>query len=156
LRHDVEVERAGVLVVSRDRLALIERARDDSQYWVIPGGGIETGETPPQAARREAEEELGVGVELGQLRVRIDYRELDGSFQRQWYFDASLSSEEIRVVGPELADSHVGSYTAVWLHLDEIAIERVVPSAVAALVAGNRGTWTNEVVEIDETQTSRH
>ncbi|MEW2490485.1 NUDIX domain-containing protein [Streptomyces sp. NPDC048411] len=32
--------------------------RDDT--WEIPGGGLGAGEDPPQAARREVREELGI------------------------------------------------------------------------------------------------
>ena len=38
------VERAGVLIVRDDRLALIERYRDGRHFWAIPGGGVKPGE----------------------------------------------------------------------------------------------------------------
>ena len=96
----LEGERAGVLVVRDGRLAVVEHVSQRRRYWVIPGGGIEGGETIPDAAQREAEEELGVAVRLG-CRVRIDHREDDGSLQRQWYFDATVDTDDIEVVGPE-------------------------------------------------------
>jgi 8-oxo-dGTP pyrophosphatase MutT (NUDIX family) len=37
--------------------------RQDDQLWAMPGGGFEVGETPAEAACREAWEETGVGVE---------------------------------------------------------------------------------------------
>ena len=45
-------------------IALIERVRDGTTYYVFPGGIVEEGETAPAAAMREAFEELGVYVEL--------------------------------------------------------------------------------------------
>ena len=59
--------RARVVIVEHDRVALIRRVRDGHTYYLFPGGGVEPGETPLEAARREAYEELGVNVELGPL-----------------------------------------------------------------------------------------
>ena len=42
-------------------LLVLERER-----WAYPGGRLEPGETPEQAAVREAREEMGVEVELGE------------------------------------------------------------------------------------------
>jgi 8-oxo-dGTP diphosphatase len=146
-------DRAGVVVVRHGRIALIERHRAGQHYFVIPGGGVERGETLAEAAQREAEEELGVGVLLGELRVAINHREEDGSFQQQWYFDATLDSDVIKLTGPELHNhTSRGTYEAVWLRLDELAGVRVLPQAVADLVAANRGGWPDEVIEIDESQ----
>jgi 8-oxo-dGTP diphosphatase len=144
-------ERAGVLVVRDGRLALIERHLGPIQYWVIPGGGIERGETIRQAAQREAEEELGTAVTLGQPRVLIDYREHDGSYQRQWYFDATVATDDITIIGPETRlEPDRGTFKAVWVDLDHLDTEAVLPSAVAAVVVRNRGEWSDGLVHIDE------
>lgn len=52
---------AGILFVTPDeRVLLLRRAGDDHKgEWAFPGGGIEEGETPEQAARREVQEETG-------------------------------------------------------------------------------------------------
>lgn len=133
------------------RVALIKRVRNGVLYYVIPGGGVEDGESIAEAAHREAEEELGVGVVLGALRVAINHREEDGTFQQQWYFDAIVDSDDIKIVGPEL-NSHPkkGTYEAVWVPLDELADLYVLPRAVADVVAGNGGVWPEDVIEIDE------
>jgi 8-oxo-dGTP pyrophosphatase MutT (NUDIX family) len=57
---------AFVRVVLSDRygrLLLLQRAAGDRRYpglWEFPGGGIDPGETPPQAAARELREEVGL------------------------------------------------------------------------------------------------
>jgi len=57
-----------VVIVQAGRVALIKRVRAGRTYYLFPGGGVEEGETPEQAAIREAHEELGVEVELGEPR----------------------------------------------------------------------------------------
>lgn len=39
------------------------------EYWEIPGGMIEAGETPSEACVREISEELGLAMRLGRLLV---------------------------------------------------------------------------------------
>ena len=39
--------------------------RRDFRIWALPGGGLETGETPEDAAIREAYEESGYEVKIG-------------------------------------------------------------------------------------------
>jgi acetyl-CoA carboxylase carboxyl transferase subunit beta len=48
------------------RLLLIRRGTEPSKgRWSLPGGRLEPGETPPQAAEREVLEETGVVVSVG-------------------------------------------------------------------------------------------
>ena len=147
----VTIERAGVIIIRGSRLALIERLWQGRRYWVIPGGGVEPGETVADAALREAEEELGISVELGTLRVCIDHRDENGAIQRQWYFDATVSADDIRLVGPETKGAKRGTYSAVWIRLDELKVGAIHPSAVAQLVAKYHGVWPDAIIDIDET-----
>ncbi|MBZ0118729.1 MAG: NUDIX domain-containing protein, partial [Sandaracinaceae bacterium] len=47
-------------------IVLIER-RNDPEGWALPGGFIDYGESPEDAARREVHEETGLEVELTEL-----------------------------------------------------------------------------------------
>lgn len=46
--------RGSVVIAENGKVILIKRVRNESVYYVFPGGGIEEGETPEQAAKREA------------------------------------------------------------------------------------------------------
>jgi len=59
--------RAQCLVVRDGMILCVKHRRDEDEYFVLPGGGIEDGETPIDAAARELFEEccvVGTGLKL--------------------------------------------------------------------------------------------
>ncbi len=53
--------RVSALVRREGRILLCRHEKPDrGEYWLLPGGGVETGETLVQALHRELREELGI------------------------------------------------------------------------------------------------
>lgn len=80
----VIVKAAGVVIINeRRQILLIQRGHEPQRgRWTVPGGRTEPGESPAQAAVREAFEETGLHVRIERevLNVRLptaDGREFD-------------------------------------------------------------------------------
>ncbi len=89
-------------VVRRGERILISRRRDDAErggLWEFPGGKVEAGEAEPEALRREVREELGCGVEVGQLVLRHRHRYPDLEVELAFYACALPAGEEPRPLG---------------------------------------------------------
>jgi ADP-ribose pyrophosphatase YjhB (NUDIX family) len=65
---------AGVVVEHEGGIVLLKREVDPrAGYWVHPGGFVDRGETLEAAAKREAFEEVGLEVEIGDLLGAFSY-----------------------------------------------------------------------------------
>jgi ADP-ribose pyrophosphatase YjhB (NUDIX family) len=56
--------RVAVLLRWQDRVLLCRQEKDGHGYWLLPGGGVDGGETLTDALRRELREELGLADEF--------------------------------------------------------------------------------------------
>jgi 8-oxo-dGTP diphosphatase len=132
--------RAGIVLIDGDKVALIERHRGGLDYFVFPGGGVDDGETPEQAAVREAREELGIEVAIRQKVLEVDL----GQKSRQVYFlvdhvageFGTGTGEEYTDADPDNPDE--GIYIPIWMPIHELhRHENIYPAELAKRVASS-------------------
>ncbi len=54
---------AGILIED-DRILLIEHTKNNRKYWLVPGGGVDWGESAAEALIREFNEETSLDIEV--------------------------------------------------------------------------------------------
>jgi 8-oxo-dGTP diphosphatase len=141
--------RAAVLLLQDDKIALIERHRQGFHYFTFPGGHVEEGETPEQAAVRETLDELGLEVVIKKLVARMGWQ---GKWQ--YYYLAEVTGgvfgsgrgEEILNTLPGR-----GTYRPMWMPLTELLDQPVKPRQMAEMVIRfSTEGWPEEPVIIPE------
>ena len=141
--------RAGIILIEEDKLALIERHRTGRHYFAFPGGGIEKEESPQQTAVREAEEELGIQVEIKQKAVEV----LFNGYTQHYFLVKKLSGEFGTGTGEEYGEYNAehGSFRPVLMPLADVLNNNVLPHVLAELVVHSAKTgWSAEPVIIIE------
>jgi 8-oxo-dGTP pyrophosphatase MutT (NUDIX family) len=116
---------AGAFIIEEGKILLLKHRKLDK--WMQPGGHVEDGETPDEAAKREALEETGYHVELNSSTEKISeesidlplpfnvnlHRIRDGHWHCDFQYLAELSGE--RSDSYEYSDEDIG-----WFSKEEL------------------------------------
>ncbi|MFB8414171.1 NUDIX domain-containing protein [Streptomyces albidoflavus] len=123
-----------------DRVLLVEPTYKD--YWDIPGGYVEDGESPLQACVREVHEELGIKPAIGRLLL-VDWAPNPGEGDKVLYlFDGGrLTADECRRIELQADELREYAFHGVG-ELTKLTIPRLVRRITAGVEARGHGRCT--------------
>jgi ADP-ribose pyrophosphatase YjhB (NUDIX family) len=112
------------------------RRDGEFRFWLTPGGEIEAGETPLEAARRELREELGFSGEVvGPVYTEATQFEHQGEMRdnMDFVFTARCAAEEPALRGVTADEIALMKETRWWTAEEiEASAERIFPVDLAA------------------------
>lgn len=125
-------DRVAAIIYKDNKVILMHREKGYGEskkiYNVIPGGGIEEGESIEDALRREIREEVGVEIDI------IDYNEpfiLNDSGRKQYFFYCKYKSGIVGTgTGDEVKNENYelhGSYQIIEITENEITTLDIRP-----------------------------
>jgi ADP-ribose pyrophosphatase YjhB (NUDIX family) len=110
-------------------MLLVEHEKGGRRYWLVPGGGVEMGETLHASAAREVLEETGFAVSIGRLQVVCEAIEPGGRHIVNLVYAGAVTGGTLAVgVDKSLRD-------AVWQPRTVIAGLTMYPPIGDALLA---------------------
>ena len=138
---EIETRQAALCLFLYGHAFLVAEIHDPKTNLVLhrpPGGGIEEGETPEQAVRRELREELGITLTAVRELGRVDHvwfwkgREVR---ERAWLFRASPSDDARLSRGecPQLIEADGQCIQTVWrpIEVHVASLPPLCPSRIA-------------------------
>jgi ADP-ribose pyrophosphatase YjhB (NUDIX family) len=115
-QKNTSVRVRGLIRVGNDLLAV--RHHKYSQYYSLPGGGVESGETLEEALSRELQEELGVPPVLGDLFLVNQHFDADKKVHAVEFIFEVLNGEAYRAVDLSRTSHGHEIYELTFLSVD--------------------------------------
>lgn len=113
-------DRSQSMVIRGDRILLVEHELFGRDFYNLPGGGIEEGETPEQAALRELSEECNVSGKIVRP-LTVEYKPDMESRVYTFLVEIPEDQEPVKGIDPELPVKEQSIIGVKWLRLNEIA-----------------------------------
>ena len=117
-----------IILYDQDKKILLQHRAEDAErlpgYWAFFGGGIEAGETPEQAVKRETLEELNYTLKNPRLIMKQDFLAKDETSAKYVFVEEFDPSKKITLGEGQ----NFG-----WFHLSEINKLKIIDHDIEVL-----------------------
>ena len=122
----------GVRVIienDEQKILMVKQEHPERTVWMVPGGGIEEGETAAEAVVREMKEETGLDVPVGPMIFHIEEVSEKRGQRFVNFFMATVAGGDMHLgMDPEFDDEHQVLKELKFLSREEIqALPHVYP-----------------------------
>ena len=128
------IKRVCGAIIKGNSILMVRHQHGTHDYWTLPGGGIESGETPGQAIVREVEEEVGLTVEPIRLLFEKEFLTEIAETTEKCFLLKTLDSREPTLgYDPELDQEHQILKEVAWFSLSGMRNDIQVREVIASL-----------------------
>ena len=136
--------RACGALIQDNVILMVRHVEPSRSYWTLPGGGIEAGETPAEAAVREVWEETGLRVRAVRLLWEGDYGH-GGRTSPEYCYLVALEADgdgPAAALGLDPEEAHLASdqrllQGVAWVPLTDLKGDAQVARVLMALQEGD-------------------
>ncbi len=127
-------QHARAAILEEDTILMVRHRLGGRDYWTLPGGGVEPGETFEQAAVREVEEEVNLTVRVTRFLWERSGDDPKGGFHTKCFL-ADRIGPRAPVLGhdPELPPDGQMLAEFAWFKLSEAADDKMVALVIKEL-----------------------
>ena len=129
---------AKAVIIEDGRVLALRLIGREGDYYMLPGGGHDIGETLEETLRRECREETGADVDPGPVLWIRDYREINHEFHhvRPGFHQLEIMFRCRLLSRPDMnATGDTRQVGLVWIPLDDIEKWSFYPKALRPLLA---------------------
>lgn len=134
--QNIRIRVAGILVKD-GQILLVRHEKAGKSYWLIPGGGVEFGESAEEALAREFREEVGLEIQVGKLVLVHD--SIPPTRHRQvlnLYFVVTADKTDLKVTPDAVLRD------AAFHSISEFAQMTVKPDVKKEILEGLSNQWS--------------